>query len=87
MLYKTTCICIPLFIPLFPIHSLAHATDNLRLDIVIPAEKHIYVKAASTQERQQWLVALGTAKSQGADSRIRKSSDIYNDFDRTSTSV
>jgi len=51
-----------------------HSTDNLRLDIVIPGEQHIYVRAGSTPERQQWLVALGTSKSQG-DFRARKTSD------------
>lgn len=34
-----------------------------RLDLVIPGEQHIYLKAATPQERQQWLVALGSAKA------------------------
>jgi len=51
-----------------------HSTDNLRLDIVIPGEQHIYVRAATTGEKQQWLVALGSAKSQGLVSRPRKTS-------------
>jgi len=52
-----------------------HQTDLLRLDIVIPGEQHIYVRVPSPTERQQWLVALGTAKAQGLVSRTRKTSD------------
>ncbi|KAL5005665.1 hypothetical protein ScPMuIL_016823 [Solemya velum] len=40
-----------------------HPHDLTRLDLIIPGEQHYYVKAASAQERQQWLVALGTAKA------------------------
>lgn len=40
-----------------------HATDNTRLDLIIPGEQHFYVKASSPQERQEWLVALGTSKA------------------------
>lgn len=40
-----------------------HPTDNTRLDIAIPGEQHIYLKAPSSQERQQWLVALGSTKA------------------------
>ena len=40
-----------------------HPTDNTRLDLIIPGEAHFYVKAATPQERQQWLVALGTSKA------------------------
>lgn len=37
--------------------------DVTRMDLVIPGEQHLYLKAATSQERQQWLVALGTAKA------------------------
>ncbi|CAH0381968.1 unnamed protein product [Bemisia tabaci] len=37
--------------------------DNTRMDLVIPGEKHLYLKAASSQERQQWLIALGSSKA------------------------
>jgi len=37
--------------------------DSTRMDLVIPGEQHIYLKAANAQERQQWLVALGSAKA------------------------
>ena len=40
-----------------------HTTDHCRLDLIIPSEQHFYVRAATSQERQQWLVALGSAKA------------------------
>lgn len=40
-----------------------HPTDNTRLDLIIPSEQHYYVKAAQPQERQSWLIALGSAKA------------------------
>uniref|UniRef100_T1J5J3 Pleckstrin homology domain-containing family A member 8 n=1 Tax=Strigamia maritima TaxID=126957 RepID=T1J5J3_STRMM len=40
-----------------------HPTDNTRLDLIIPSEQHFYLKAPTPQERQQWLVALGSAKA------------------------
>lgn len=41
---------------------LVHSSDHTRLDIVMPGGRHIYLKASSTVERQQWVVALGTSK-------------------------
>jgi pleckstrin family protein A (phosphoinositide binding specific) protein 8 len=40
-----------------------HSRDASRLDLIVPGEAHFYLKAASPQERQQWLIALGTAKA------------------------
>ena len=40
-----------------------HPTDPVRLDLKIPPESHMYLRAASSAERQQWLVALGTSKA------------------------
>lgn len=40
-----------------------HQTDAKRLDLVIPSEQHFYLRAPSAQERQQWLVALGSSKA------------------------
>ncbi|XP_060603285.1 pleckstrin homology domain-containing family A member 8-like isoform X2 [Ruditapes philippinarum] len=40
-----------------------HASDNTRLDLIIPGEQHFYVKASNAQDRQEWLVALGSAKA------------------------
>lgn len=37
--------------------------DPTRLDLVIPGEHHMYLRAPTPQERQQWLVALGSAKA------------------------
>ena len=34
-----------------------------RLDLIIPNEQHFYVRGTSPAERQQWLVALGSAKA------------------------
>jgi len=35
------------------------------MDIVMPGGRHIYLRAASMTERQQWLLALGVAKQGG----------------------
>lgn len=37
--------------------------DTTRLDLVIPGQQHMYLKAPSPQDRQKWLVALGSAKA------------------------
>lgn len=42
---------------------LVHSVDTTRMDIVIPGEQHLYLRAATSQERQLWLVALGSAKA------------------------
>ena len=44
---------------------LVHPSDHQRMDIVMPAGRHIYLRAASMTERQQWLLALGMAKQGG----------------------
>ena len=40
-----------------------HTTDSVRIELKIPPDQHIYLRAATPAERQQWLVALGTAKA------------------------
>lgn len=35
------------------------------MDMVMPGGRHIYLRAASMSERQQWLLALGVAKQGG----------------------
>lgn len=40
-----------------------HPTDAVRIDLKIPPDQYIYLRAATPAERQQWLVALGTAKA------------------------
>lgn len=42
---------------------IVHTIDMTRLDLDIPGEQHLYLKAATPQERQGWLVALGSAKA------------------------
>ncbi|XP_038215930.1 pleckstrin homology domain-containing family A member 3-like [Zerene cesonia] len=37
--------------------------DNTRMDLVIPGQQHMYLRAPSSQDRQKWLVALGSAKA------------------------
>lgn len=37
--------------------------DNTRMDLSIPGEKNLYLRAPSSQERQLWLVALGSSKA------------------------
>jgi pleckstrin family protein A (phosphoinositide binding specific) protein 8 len=40
-----------------------HQTDPLRLDLHIPGQQRMYLRAPTTQDRQKWLVALGSAKA------------------------
>ncbi|XP_074660968.1 pleckstrin homology domain-containing family A member 8-like [Tubulanus polymorphus] len=42
---------------------IVHPTDPTRMDLIITGEQHFYVKAATPQERQQWLVMLGSSKA------------------------
>lgn len=49
-----------------------HATDNTRMELIIPGEQHFYMKAVNAAERQRWLVALGSAKACLADTRTKK---------------
>lgn len=46
---------------------LVHPSDHQRMDMVMPGGRHIYLRAASMTERQQWLLALGVAKQGGLD--------------------
>ena len=46
-----------------PPFFLVHPTDTVRIDLKIPPDQYIYLRAATPAERQQWLVALGTAKA------------------------
>lgn len=50
------------------------------MDLVIPGEQHMYLKAATPQERQQWLVALGTAKACVSNRKGKENSEsVYTD--------
>lgn len=55
------------------------------MDLVIPGEQHIYLRAANAQERQQWLVALGSTKA-CVTTRARKDSGESNFFLKPSLS-
>ncbi|KHJ45752.1 hypothetical protein D918_03964 [Trichuris suis] len=44
----------------------ADSYDHCRFEIVVPGEQCFYVRARTTKERQEWLIALGTAKSQSS---------------------
>ncbi|XP_073406815.1 pleckstrin homology domain-containing family A member 8 isoform X2 [Dendrobates tinctorius] len=59
-----------------------HATDNTRMDLAIPGEQYFYLKARSAAERQQWLVALGSAKACITDIRTKKEKE-FNDSTET----
>lgn len=52
---------------------IVHSTDKCRLDLIIPGESHFYLRASNPQERQQWLVSLGTAKASLTNGRIKES--------------
>ena len=51
------CVCVLCFI-----HALGHATDNRRIDFVSKSGVHLYVRASTPEDRQQWMLALGEAK-------------------------
>uniref|UniRef100_A0A8D2NN38 Sesquipedalian n=1 Tax=Zosterops lateralis melanops TaxID=1220523 RepID=A0A8D2NN38_ZOSLA len=53
-----------------------HATDNTRMELIIPGEQHFYMKAVNAAERQRWLVALGSAKACLADTRTKKEKEL-----------
>lgn len=55
-----------------------HSKDQLRLDITIPGEAYLYVRAADTKEKQKWLVALGSSKA-NADSQANIPNTIEED--------
>lgn len=53
-----------------------HPTDPTRLDLVIPNEAYLYLKAPTQQERQRWLIALGSCKACLGDGRpVERSRD------------
>ncbi|CAH0406579.1 unnamed protein product [Chilo suppressalis] len=52
--------------------------DNTRLDLVIPGQQHMYLRAPSPQDRQKWLVALGSAKA-CVDSKGESTVTVFDD--------
>uniref|UniRef100_A0A8C5MQJ5 Pleckstrin homology domain-containing family A member 8 n=1 Tax=Leptobrachium leishanense TaxID=445787 RepID=A0A8C5MQJ5_9ANUR len=58
-----------------------HSTDNTRMDLAIPGEQYFYLKARTAVERQQWLVALGSAKACITDFRTKKEKEFSDNTD------
>ncbi|BFZ21731.1 hypothetical protein BsWGS_24770 [Bradybaena similaris] len=64
-----------------------HPTDMTRLDLIIPGEQHYYVKAGTPQDRQSWLIALGSSKASFSEtSAAKKEADAMPDLMRTKKS-
>ncbi|XP_005100346.1 pleckstrin homology domain-containing family A member 8 [Aplysia californica] len=64
-----------------------HPADMTRLDLIIPGEQHYYVKASTPQDRQSWLIALGSSKASFSEtSAARKDADAMPDLVRTKKS-
>lgn len=42
---------------------LVHLSDPCRMDILIPGEQRYYLRAQNPQDRQKWVVALGSCKA------------------------
>jgi len=49
-----------------------HSNDQTRLDLNVSNEQYLYLKANSEKERQQWLIALGSAKANQANRQRRQ---------------
>ncbi|XP_077124959.1 pleckstrin homology domain-containing family A member 8 isoform X1 [Ranitomeya variabilis] len=64
-----------------------HATDNTRMDLAIPGEQYFYLKARSAAERQQWLVALGSAKACITDIRTKKEKEFSDSTETLKTKM
>ncbi|BFZ15614.1 hypothetical protein BsWGS_18653 [Bradybaena similaris] len=64
-----------------------HPTDMTRLDLTIPGEQYYYVKASTAQERQSWLIALGSSKAAFHEaSSAKQSADALPDLIRSKQS-
>ncbi|XP_075068395.1 pleckstrin homology domain-containing family A member 8 isoform X1 [Mixophyes fleayi] len=64
-----------------------HATDNTRMDLAIPGEQYFYLKAQTAAERQQWLVALGSAKACITDIRAKKEKEFSDSTEALKTKM
>ena len=60
---KEVCLFYFSFFFFFFFFAVVHGTDPSRLDLIVPGEQHFYIKASNPQERQEWLVALGSTKA------------------------
>ena len=64
---------------------IVNPNDNTRLDLNVSNEQYLYLKANNEKERQQWLVALGSAKAGLANRQRRQrisstTSSTFSDF-------
>ncbi|XP_057304750.1 pleckstrin homology domain-containing family A member 8-like isoform X1 [Hydractinia symbiolongicarpus] len=57
---------------------LINNADPVRIDLKIPPENYMYLKASTAAERQKWLVALGTAKACLVDSNAEEQQQKMN---------
>ncbi|CAN2389765.1 glycolipid transporter activity [Pristimantis euphronides] len=64
-----------------------HTTDNTRMDLAIPGEQYFYLKARTAAERQQWLVALGSAKACITDIRTKKEKEFSDSTEALKTKM
>ncbi|CAF3700800.1 unnamed protein product [Rotaria sp. Silwood1] len=64
-----------------------HPHDPLRFDLIIPGEQFFCLKAKTQSDRQHWLVALGSWKSQGAKSTIKTRNTLNNNNNNNNTSL
>ncbi|XP_072268566.1 pleckstrin homology domain-containing family A member 8 isoform X2 [Pyxicephalus adspersus] len=64
-----------------------HPTDNTRMDLAIPGEQYFYLKARTAAERQQWLVALGSAKACLTDIRTKKEKEFSDSTEALKTKM
>uniref|UniRef100_A0A8D0B5X8 Pleckstrin homology domain-containing family A member 8 n=1 Tax=Salvator merianae TaxID=96440 RepID=A0A8D0B5X8_SALMN len=64
-----------------------HPSDNTRMDLIIPGEQYFYLKARNAADRQQWLVALGTAKACLTDVRTQKEKEYTENTEALKTKM
>ncbi|KAM5158291.1 pleckstrin homology domain-containing family A member 8 [Mantella aurantiaca] len=64
-----------------------HPTDSTRMDLAIPGEQYFYLKARTVAERQQWLVALGSAKACITDIRTKKEKEFSDSTEALKTKM
>ncbi|XP_077347492.1 pleckstrin homology domain-containing family A member 8 [Lithobates pipiens] len=64
-----------------------HPTDSMRMDLAIPGEQYFYLKARTAAERQQWLVALGSAKACITDIRTKKEKEFSDSTEALKTKM
>ncbi|XP_031431637.1 pleckstrin homology domain-containing family A member 8 isoform X2 [Clupea harengus] len=64
-----------------------HSSDVTRVDLTIPGEQYFYLRAINAAERQQWLVALGTAKACLTDNRTKREKELQENTEALRTKM